>query len=362
MHAKTLFMALFVASMLASAAASAQDKVVDEDLVQKKVKPMAEEGQEDGWHFSLDLSGSFNLGHSRAMVDKPSGVSVALGGGFGTGLLYLSGPHEWSASLGWKFGLARTPDLGSLTKSQDEFFFQTRYLYTFEKVGWLGVFAKLRLESALLPGWQVVVDETSVRELDHYDVELTGSPYTVGSGGKVNLTGPFSPLLIKEKAGAMATPVDRKEVKLQVDLGLGSHQLVLFDDTFRLDDDKDTPELELRLLRQYVQVGAALEARLTGTPHEVFEYAVGAEVMQPFYTSIGSDLKGFELINVRLDALLRLKVYKYVMVDLTVDAKYYPLVTDRWQVATNLLVTFHYEYFAREVKKESGAGDDADAK
>ncbi len=352
MMMRTMVAVALVAGMLWPGMALAED-VVDKDLVQTKEASEAADDQADGWHFHLDLSGSFNLSHNRAVVDKPSGVSIALGGGFGTGLLFLSGPHEWSLSLGWKFGLARTPDLGTMTKSQDEFFLQTRYLYSFPKVKWLGVFAKFRMESALLPGWVVVLTDTDVTSLNYWGTVVDSHSYV--SGDKVNLTSSFSPLLLKEKAGLMATPVDRKEVKVQVDLGLGSHQLVLFDDNFRIADDSGTPEMELRLLRPYTQIGVAMEARISGTPHEVLEYAAGAALMQPFYTSIDSTLEGGELLNVRIDGLLRFKLVKYVMLDLTLDARHYPLVVDKWQVTTNLLITFHYEAFAKHLAKPEPA-------
>jgi hypothetical protein len=347
---------LLPALLAAAPGAALAQEAVDEDLVVTKVESAVDE-RKDGWRFHLDLSGSFNLTHNRAVVGKPAGLSLALGGGLGTGLVYLSGLHEWSLSLGWKFGLTRTPDLSALSKNQDDFFLESRYLYTFPRPAWLGAFGLVRLESALLPGWVVAGEDLTVIELDRDGTQE--STYEVDTSDRVPLTGPFSPLLLKEKAGLMATPVDREPVKLQVDLGLGSHQLALFDTTRRVDDDDDTPEMELRILEPYVQVGAALEARITGEPHETFAYGAGAELMQPFYTSIDTEPEHLELLNVRLDAMLRFTIYEYVVLDLTVEARRYPLVVDKWQVATNLLVTFHYEYVTREppTPEEDGGED-----
>ena len=87
-----------------------------------------------------------------------------------------------------------------------------------------------------------------------------------------------------------------------------------------------------------------------GEPHAFFSYGAGVELMQPFYTSIDTDLKGIDYLNVRIDALMRFKLWKFLTLDVSLDVKRYPVVTEDWQVATNLLVNFHFSYPVPEAK------------
>ena len=331
--------ALIIALMLASGAARAQD-AVSEDLVETKLEGKTDEA---GWFPTFDIGANFQLGHSHQVVGQTDGVTIAIGAAIGAGLVMEKGPHEWSSSLGWKFALTRSPDLEEFSKGQDDLFFQTRYLYSFPKPKWLGVFGKFRLESALLPGWKVSLGDGDVRIEDWEGNEQVGEGYGVGPGDKINLTESFSPLLLKENVGLMATPVDRKPVKWEINAGIGAHEFFAMGG-LRFADSDATPELDLQIMRDYVQVGAALETRIMGEPHAFFTYAAGVELMQPFYTSIDTDLKGIGFLNVRIDALVRFKIWSFLTLDVSLDVKRYPVVTEQWQVATNLLVNFHFEY------------------
>ncbi len=331
--------ALAIALMLASAQAHAEEPI-DKDLVETKI---AEKADKAGWFPSLDIGAMFQLGHSHQVVGQTDGVTIAMGAAIGAGLVMEKGNHEWSTSLGWKFALMRSPDLKEFSKGQDDVFFQTRYLYSFPKPKWLGVFGKFRLETAFLPGWKVSLGDADVRVEDWEGGELAGEGYSVGPGEKINLTESFSPLLLKENVGLMATPVDKKPIKWEISAGIGAHEFFAFDG-LRFADSDTTPELDLQLMRDYVQVGAALETRIIGEPHAFFMYAAGVELMQPFYTSIDTNLKGIEFLNVRIDALMRFKLWKFLTLDISLDVKHYPVVSEQWQVSTNLLINFHFAY------------------
>lgn len=335
---RTVF--LVAAYLLAAAGEVRAEEPVSEDLVETK---LAEKADKAGWFPTLDVGANFQLGHSHQVVGQTDGVTIALGAAVLAGLVMEKGPHEWSTSLGWKFALTRSPDLDAFSKGQDDVFFQTRYLYSFPKVTWLGVFGKFRLESAFLPGWKVSLSEADVVIEDWEGNEQLGEGYHVGPGDRVSLTESFSPLLLKENVGLMATPVDRKEVKLEINLGIGSHQFFGLDG-LRVGPDDDPAIFELEILKDYVQVGGAFETRIMGAPHAVFEYSAGAELMQPFYTSLKKDLRGIEFLNVRIDGMLRFKLWSFLTIDISLEAKRYPLVAEEWQVATNLLVNFHFEY------------------
>jgi hypothetical protein len=116
--------------------------------------------------------------------------------------------------------------------------------------------------------------------------------------------------------------------------------------------DDDPAFYELEIMRDYVQLGAALEFLMLGTPKPWFEYGAGADLMQPFYTSIDTDLKGMEFLNVRIHGILRFKLGSWLMLDVSVEAKRYPVVQKEWQVATSLLLTVHFEYPGPEPPKE----------
>ena len=115
--------------MLAGGAALAQEPI-SKDLVETKLGGKTDKA---GWFPSLDIGANFQLGHSHQVVGQSDGVTVAIGAALGAGLVMEKGQHEWSTSLGWKFALTRSPDLGEFSKGQDDVFFQTRYLYSFPR-------------------------------------------------------------------------------------------------------------------------------------------------------------------------------------------------------------------------------------
>jgi hypothetical protein len=61
--------------------------------------------------------------------------------------------------------------------------------------------------------------------------------------------------------------------------------------------------------------------------------------MFPMYTSIDTDLTGFDLLNTDLSFKVGLKMSKWASLDYVFSAKRVPVMVDQWQIVNNLVLS-----------------------
>ena len=96
---------------------------------------------------------------------------------------------------------------------------------------------------------------------------------------------------------------------------------------------------DLKQLENFQQFGLQLETELTGKIKKELIYAFRVELMYPLYTSIDTELSGFDLLNTDISFKLGLKLGKWASLDYLFGAKRLPLIVDQWQLVNNLVLS-----------------------
>ena len=338
--------------------ASAQD--VEAELI-PEIKDTLVQYDRTGWHPRLKLNGNFALGHSKNVPGNTDGASVQFGALLNGTADYLSTNenHEWTNALLWDLGYTQTPAVKSVwIKSMDRLEFKTAYLYHLPRVKWLGPFFAFRLNTTVLPSYEVHGESVHVVRLEPGEavtvndagtpVDENGNPYpfTSHSGkAKIDLTDSFAPLTLRQTLGLFAKPLTRPELTFDTRLGIGAWE-TFSRNGYVIEENDNTDFLLLRRLQDPVQVGAELGAVLSGILKDgLLSYSISALFMQPFAYSdnIETDLEGIELLNREFEASLGVNLTKYFSINYSFKAVKQPLIVDAWQIQNNLLISVGFD-------------------
>ncbi len=325
--------ALLAMSLTSAVPAQAQD---DPGYIPDEIKDGADDGT--GWNPMLKASATVSLNHSHNVVGATNGLTFT--GGFllsgGLGYLSKNKQHEWRNSLNWGLSYTRTPTVPKFVKSIDSLDFETMYLWHTPKAPWFGPFVGLEVKSAVLPGYYVTPGDVM---LSYTDTDGTTSSEALGALDSVDLTSAFAPLTLRESAGAFAVPIEKPEIRLEIRAGVGAMEAFV-QDGYIIDDNADTPELELIQMQNSAQFGAEASLSAGGTIKEFMTYGARVAMLQPFVHNAETDLEGSELMNLDFEAQLGFKLTQWASLDYQFKAFRTPLVYDGWQVTNGLLLTF----------------------
>jgi len=131
-------------------------------------------------------------------------------------LRYRNAPHQWLTRLEVEEGQTRTAGTDRFDNRIDRLYGHT--LYTFDLVSWFGPYARIGIESNLLP-WYHYPDEeqqTTIRELSGKERLTTAE--------RIVLRGSFSPVQLMEGAGGNFRLLQTRPCDLSLRLGVGARQ------------------------------------------------------------------------------------------------------------------------------------------
>jgi hypothetical protein len=354
---------LFAVLGVAAAGALAQD-VKATEAIPEKVEGLGS-GAKIGWNPKLRFSANFSLGQNSNVPGQADGVSMNFGYLLDSGLGYLSetGEHEWANRLTAQLGYARTPIIDAWLKSMDLISFSSEYLYHFPSARWVGPFVTFRLDTPMLPGYDVRDKDVNVLKL-HVGETLATTPSgqpldangevinansdrveKVSKGRQIRLTGPFAPLTLRESAGLFLIPVDETEFKADFRAGFGVWETFVRGGYVLADNAATDNLLELQKMQDVIQAGPEAGIRLSGLYKEIVIWMAAAHFMQPVYNSADTPLKGLDLLNMEFDASLGLRFTSWASLDYTFKAYKQPLIVDEWQIQNMLFVTLTFDVF-----------------
>jgi hypothetical protein len=324
------------------------------------------DGAGTGWTPVLKVAANGSLGQASSVPGTPDGTTVSLGYLITGKLGYLDATrkHEWQTELEWKLSFARTPVIDAWTKSVDGIDLKSAYLFHIKP--WLGPFVALRMTTPMLPGYLVPAAATNVLKLGHREEQLfdeTGVPVdedgsvidathprvsTVGSGKQIELTGAFSPLLLRQSLGAFALPVDKPQIRVDIRAGLGVWETFVHDGYAVADNSATADLFELRQMRDTAQLGPEAGIIASGALGSMINYGLGFLFMYPVWNNADTDLKGADLINLEFEAKIGIKPVSWASIDYSFSAIKRPLVVDDWQMQNNLLLSIAFTLFGED--------------
>jgi len=291
---------------------------------------------EDGWHYKLVLGASISFNDNRKVSGKPDGSTFTLGAKVDSGVTFLSGDHEWRTTLELNESFTRTPVIDEFLKAADSVKFETIYLYTIYE--WFGVYGRFALNTSLFPTYDVQAEDVT------YAVAYNDGTSLRRTNDRLKLADSFFPLTLKESLGPYAKPLRREEITMEIRLGFGGRH-VFADETFAVDDNGDTPDIEVMELRDVHQAGVELTIAMWGEFWDKrISYKATAEAMMPFINNKqgDDDRNAAELTNIELSLLMSFKLVSWASVDYEFKAIREPQVIDDFQIQNMLLLTFSY--------------------
>lgn len=357
---------------LASTGANAQDDEDADDNMLPTEASAVDDEIEPGWHPLLVLSGNFALGQTKNVPGTANGVIYNFGYLLNSGIGYLSDnrEHEWLNSLKMQLGFSRTEVADAVVKSLDAIDFKTSYLYHLPSVPWLGPFVSFRVNTTMLPGYDIRAGDINVLKLgvtEELQFSDAGNPidadgnvidaghdrvHTVSAGNKIDLTDAFAPSTLKESLGLFAAPISNKRMRLEARAGFGAWETFVRDGYVIEDNDATADLWELRALQDSVQLGPELGLTFTGIIDKKITYSFGALFMQPVYHNAETDLDGVELMNVELEAILGVALAEWISVDYAFKAVRQPLLVEDWQIQNTLLVSINFNIVGAEIPED----------
>lgn len=337
-------------------AAAPKDVVAKEDQkVDLTIKKVNREKykKKEGWFPKLSLGVNMSLAHAANVPGVDDGVAFSLGVVINGSLLYLKDQHEWKTDLTAIHTQTKTPTIDPFVKTADNFDLGSFYTYRFKSKYKIGIFGGLNINTALFPTNLVVASDTNYVKVNADGTKVgTEDPNNPGTiipevtrlqkNIALNLTGPFNPFIFKQKLGVSSKPYEDKLATLDLKVSLAAQQV--FASGLTVQDDAATPELELRLLQDYVQLGMELNIGISGNISKRVIYEFKADLMLPFVTSIPTNLSGFELLNADLSFKVGVKLAKWASLDYVFRALRVPLLTNKWQVTNNLVLNIKADF------------------
>lgn len=322
------------------------------DLALKKINK-AKYKKKEGWFPKLSLGVNISLAHASNVPGVDDGVAFSLGVVINGSLLYLKDGHEWKTDLTAVHTQTKTPTIDPFVKTADNFDLKSFYTYRFKSKYKVGLFGGLQATTALFPTNLVVAADTNYVKINP-DGTKVGTPdpnnasiiipeiTKLAKNTPLNLTGPFNPFIFKQKLGATAKPYEDKFAALDLKVSLAAQQV--WASGLTVQDDAATPELELRVLQDYVQLGLELNFGISGSVSKRITYAFQADLMLPFVTSVPTTLTGFELLNADISFKVGVKLAKWASLDYVFRALRIPLLTNNWQVTNNLVLNVKADF------------------
>jgi hypothetical protein len=294
--------------------------------------------KKDGWFPNLKVGLNFAFSQSDNVVGIPNGTTLNLGLQIQGKLLYARGGHEWRSSLNVVHTQTKLPTLKPFLKAADSFDVDTMYLYRFQGLKWLGVFAGLKINTPLLDGFLVREADTVLRVVDRENNEVRRDNAVAQT--PFQLTAPFAPFQFKQSIGVSFNPYNKPFLDIDIKLGGGALQTWV-QGGLRADDNAATADtFELRLLEDYVQAGLELQFNLDGKLFkDILTYALVIEFMLPLYTSLQTNLSVIDLLNFKTALQIQIKVAKWLSVNYNLSLVRAPLIQPNLQVVNNLVLS-----------------------
>lgn len=327
------FSLLWMSLLLCSAATAVADDtpaIAPEELRTRLLK--AENARKDGWTHALSLVGTGTWNQSSNVVGAPDGATLQLGLLLDGSVEQVSGQSTWTTTLKIQEAQAKTPVIDNFVKSSDSVDLVSTWLHRLDSLPWAGPYVRVRGATQLFKG--------ELTKPADFTIKYSDSGLTSAHKGQqfARLTDPFDPLLFGEAVGLFANPTESDAVNVRAKIGVGSQQLYSAGG-YTLADDAKTAEIEVKQMRSAVQVGAEAELALDGKVSAELKWKAKASFFLPVYTNIAQTQSRIASLNADLSAGASYKLSKWFSIDYLISAKRVPLIIDKWQVFSGLVLT-----------------------
>lgn len=306
-----------------------------------KEAPKALTGTPLGWSRMLSVGANASIGTSDHVIGQPDGQTNTYGLNLDGQLNHLADRNEWRHSLKMGESASRTPALPRYGKVKDEAKLESLFLHTLEATPWFGPYVRAAVEAPLLKG-EDLRSTPQTYEVRNAEGSLVGT----STGNSLRLTDGFRPLTWRESTGGFFKMIERTKTKVEGRLGVGAQQTKAAGSRV-VADVAATPNLEVKELDNFEQVGVEGAIGWHGQWDSKSSYALDAEFLSPFHSTRtrGDDRSLFELTNWELKGRVTTKIYEWLALDYSFKIFRVPQLLDRTQSQTLLLFNLTYQVF-----------------
>ena len=219
MSIKKILAALVVTTLASPAFGQTIEGIQDVD---KAAKLAAK--QKDGWKNKLDVGATGASNSASNVVGSADGATYQIGIVLQGEAKLKAGQHAWNNELKLQHAQTRTPVIDQFVKSSDVLDLSSTWLYSLESIDWMGPYARFKLNTQVLEGYDVRSGDINVvkTELDGTEVKSV-----TADGDITDVTGFFEPLILTEGAGLFANPWEDKAFTLQAKVGAAMQQIIV---------------------------------------------------------------------------------------------------------------------------------------
>jgi len=292
---------------------------------------------EGGWDVNIILGGSVEFNHVKDVVGRTSGQTLDVAAFIETVGAFLTKNHYVYGRLNIELGGAirlEGPDIDDPSEEPfvtdvDELALDL--LYTYRVLPWFGPYVRGSGETNMLKGVLEFSEPTDVRRLESDGETLIS---LVPDALDVDLTESFAPIELDAGTGVRFDYSAGFWFSIDARTGLGIRQ-VFARDSFIVDDDNATPELELRQLSDLTQFGAEAALILEFNPFQWLQLKTDSNLLLPFDTPEQPlfDFRG--AITIRLGSIASLNYTIRVQEDRR--------LVDATQIDQSVLLRFAYK-------------------
>lgn len=314
----------------------------------------------DGWSVSGKLGANFALNDNQNVVGTEDGTTLQLGGILSLDATLTSGQHGWKTTLGLQQTQTRTPQLERFVKSLDQLDLVSTYTFRFENPSWLGVFARLGLNTQIFEGELVPTDPTEVRRLPlgsstdgltPTDGILVADRVEPGTAVQsVGLTSPFEPLNLRQSLGMFADPVTSEAFSLSIKVGLAAQEVLTSGGSLRVataeaaNADGETVVFIQTLEGTVAEAGAETEVQVKGTVvKEIVDYELVVNAFYPPFTTSEVDRDFAEALNLKIKGSLSAKLNEWLSAEYVLTVLRIPATTTDFQIQNGLVLSVGFD-------------------
>lgn len=335
-----------VASLAIASPASAEEGTafVPEERVGTGGKP-------DGVEWRVDAALNMTLSDNRNVIGQDEGTTITFGYKTAAQLDARSDGHEIRNRALVAATIAYSPVIEDFRKPRDEINYEAIYLY--HVVDQFGPFVRAAVQTAMLQNFDARRGPTTytvARNDGTTDTFTLGCP-TDATGAPVPctrrlpLTDPWTPTRLKQSIGLFGQPFASQPFSVEARAGVGARE-VFADGQLAINDDADTPEVEVTELRDTWQTGGEGVVELWGDVEDKkVTYRASVEVLVPFAQSEAPPAEDKSIVEytvVEVKAAIGFRLVSWATIDYELGVLREPLVLDTWQVRNQLLLNFGF--------------------
>jgi hypothetical protein len=291
-----------------------------------------------GWIPKAQVGFNLSFTSNQDVVGQTNGSNQTYGLNFKGEFNHVAELSEWRNALSIQEGTSKTAALPRWTKANDDFKYETMYLYSLPAVPEIGPYVSGSIETTLFNSEDIQPTDTNYRIHP-----LGGGAGTALTTQTLHLTDSFKPMTTKESAGFFWKAIEKETITLETRLGLGAMQ-VQADGQYAVGGKNAAGEIDVNELRSFQQFGVEAGVNAKGKINDNSNWESSVSVLTPltWTHAEGDDRGSIRLTNIEAKARLVSKIVSWASFSYDYKFLVQPQLVDQTQQTHMLVLNINY--------------------